>query len=49
MKITINHFCSKSIYCVGKVPHWYYVQEGDATMLTDASRPGQQNTFIVEA
>ncbi len=29
-------------YIAGKVPHRYIVQEGDATMLTKDSLPGQK-------
>jgi len=29
-------------YIVGKVPHWYLAQEGDATMFLMASMPGQK-------
>ena len=30
-------------YNVGKDPHGYSVHEGDATMMLNASLPGQQN------
>jgi len=33
-------------YIAGKVPHWYLVQEGDATMFhIAASLPGQKPLF----
>ena len=32
----------RSTYNTIKDPHWYNVQEGDATMIHNASSPGQK-------
>ena len=46
MIVTKNCSCNYSIYNVGKAPLRHDVQEGDATMLTNALLPGPQNGFV---
>ena len=42
LKIGTKYILLFNKYNVGKVPQWYSVQEGDATMMPIASLPGQK-------